>query len=143
MNNKIDWIIHAVMNGVPCGVCGEVENGFIPYTCNCHTHGMEKYDHLDFQMVLQYDPQEIGRILNTLGLRVQSGESFKDGDLVKGIFEDCDVRLNEFTECNRTVLRVIIPDENNRFPEDEGCTAPYKLQMLDMSILYNDSIAKQ
>lgn len=54
--------------------------------CNAHTHGLERYGHLDFQMVL-LPTEEIGRILNTLGLRVQSGERFRSGDMVSGIMK--------------------------------------------------------
>jgi len=135
MNKEIDWIIHLVMNYVPCHDCGKVEDSFIPYTCNCHTHGMELYNHLDFQIIIEYPREEIGRILNTLGLRVQAGETFKDGDFVEGIYEDCSVRLNEFTDNGRKVLRVVIPDRNNRFPEDEGCEGPYTYQTLDTEYL--------
>lgn len=91
---KIDWIIHCCANGVICDGCNKVETGFLKNTCNAHTHGMEKYHHMDFQMVLFLPPEEIGRILNTLGLRVQAGERFHDGDLVSGIYEDCDIRLD-------------------------------------------------
>ncbi|MDO5123115.1 MAG: DUF4262 domain-containing protein [Eubacteriales bacterium] len=135
MKPKIDWVIHLVMNGVKCACCDEVENGFLPYLCNCHTHGMGKYNHPDFQLVLNYPNEEIGRILNTFGLRVQAGEQFKDGDMVEGIYEDCPVRLSEFWECGRKVLRVIVPDKQNRFPEDENCTAPHVFQMLDTRYL--------
>ena len=83
MKPKLNWIIHLVKNGVACACCGEVENGFVQYACNCHTHGMAQYDHPDFQMVLNCSDQEIGRILNTLGLRVQAGERFHNGDLVE------------------------------------------------------------
>lgn len=62
MNNNIDWIIHLVANGA-CDECGKEEKGFLPYTCNAHTHGMEKYDHPDFQVVLSLPPREIGRIV--------------------------------------------------------------------------------
>ena len=65
MNNNVDWIIHLVANGA-CDECGKEEKGFLPYTCNAHTHGMEKYGHPDFQVVLSLPPREIGRILNTL-----------------------------------------------------------------------------
>lgn len=95
MNQKIDWLIHLVANGA-CDECGEVETDFLPYMCNAHTHGLERYGHLDFQMVLFLPTEEIGRILNTLGLRVQSGERFRSGDMVSGIYEDCDVRLDEY-----------------------------------------------
>lgn len=130
MKNKIDWFIHLVGNGVPCTCCDEVEDGFKDYLCNAHTHGMEKYNHKDFQLVLHIDPQEISYILNTLGSRVQSGERFKNGDIVSGIFLDCDIRLVEFVETGRKVLRVIIPDDQNRFPEDPKCEYPFNQQML-------------
>ena len=85
MNNNIDWIIHLVANGA-CDECGKEEKGFLPYTCNAHTHGMEKYDHPDFQVILSLPPREIGRILNTLGIRVQEGERFQAGRYVSGIY---------------------------------------------------------
>ena len=129
MDQKIDWLIHLVANGT-CDECGAVETDFLPYMCNAHTHGLERYGHLDFQMVLFLPTEEIGRILNTLGLRVQSGERFRSGDMVSGIYEDCDVRLDEYEETGRKVLRVIIPDANNIFPEEGDCMLPYCLQLL-------------
>lgn len=133
---KIDWIIHAVANGVYCSENGQVEDGFVEGACNFHTHGMERYGHLDFQVVLELPPNDIGFILNSLGLRVQAGEKFKDGDLVSGIFEDCDVLLNLFEETGRNVLRVIIPDNNNIFPDDDRCMDVFKLQLLPTDTLY-------
>ena len=127
---KIDWIIHLCTNGVMCDDCGTVEDQFLPYTCNAHTHGMEKYNHPDFQLVLNLPPEDIGYVLNTLGLRVQAGERFKHGDIVSGIFLDCPVRLEEYEETGRKVLRVMIPDKYNRFPDDESCMETYRLQLL-------------
>lgn len=135
MNRKVDWIIHCGANGV-CDECGSPEMGFLQYACNAHTHGMERYGHMDFQMVLYLPHQEIMRILNTLGLRVQAGERFHAGDLVTGIYEDCSIRLDEYEECGRTVLRVVIPDKYNRFPEDSQCMEVYRLQLLDTESLH-------
>ncbi len=137
MNNKeINWIIHMCANGAVCDDCGKEETGFLDYACNAHTHGLEQYGHKDFQMVLQLPPDHIGYILNTLGLRVQAGERFKDGDLVEGIYLDCPIRLDEYEETGRQVLRVIIPDKNNIFPEDERCMETYRLQLLPTDALY-------
>lgn len=127
---KIDWIIEIVANGVACERCGKVENSFPEYICNAHTHGMGRYNHLDFQMVIMTAPEDMGYILNTLGLRVQAGERFKAGDMVDGIFLDCPVRLDRFYENGRPVLRVIIPDSKNRFPEDPACEYPYNYQLV-------------
>lgn len=133
--NKIDWIIHLVANGA-CDACGKEETGFLSYTCNAHTHGMERYGHPDFQIVLSLPPREIGRILNTLGRRVQDGERFCHGRYVSGIYADCDIRLDEFRETGRKVLRVIIPDRHYRFPEDPQCEEPYRLQSMDTEALH-------
>lgn len=119
---KIDWLIHHVFNEIPR-----------QYIINNHTHGMEKYNHMDFQMVLDITPKNVMYLLNTMGLRVQEGETFKAGDMVTGLYEDCSVRLDEFQETGRTVLRLIFPDGNNRFPEDPLCKAPYKYQLLKFS----------
>lgn len=80
--------------------------------------------------MLAYPSQEIGRILNSIGLRVQAGERFQAGDMVAGIYEDCDLRLDEAEEDGRTVLRVVVPDKYNRFPEDENCMDCYRVQLL-------------
>ncbi len=138
MQKRVDWIIHLVANGA-CDECGKMEMGFLPYLCNAHTHGMEAYGHMDFQMVLRTSNQEICRILNTLGLRVQAGERFHAGDFVSGIYEDCDIRLDAFEETGRQVLRVIIPDKYNVFPEEERCMPVYRLQLLDTEDLYSES----
>lgn len=134
MKQRYDWIIHVVANGA-CDDCGKEETSFLPYTCNAHTHGMEKYLHPDFQMVLFLPVHEIGRILNTMGERVRNGERFKAGDLVSGIYEDCMVRLDAFEETERTVLRVIIPDKYGLFPENPQCMDIYNLQKLPTDML--------
>lgn len=135
---NIDWIIHLVANGVECDTCSKTEHRFLDYACNAHTHGLDRYDHLDFQLVLQLPQADIGYILNTLGLRVQASERFKAGDLVNGIFLDCPVRLDEFEESGRKVLRVVIPDGQNIFPEDDRCAEPYRLQLLPTDNLYRE-----
>ncbi len=121
MENTINWQIHAIKNGCECANDGEYIFEMIPGAANFHTHGLEQYNHPDFQLVLDYDLGTAADILNALGERVSNGEKFKAGDYVKGIFFDCDVRLDAFEETGRDVLRVIVPDANNIFPDEEGC----------------------
>lgn len=97
---------------------------------------MDKYGHMDFQIVLALSPEEVCRILNTLGQRVQAGERFRAGDYVSGIYLDCDIRLDEYEETGRQVLRIVIPDRNNRYPEHPACMPPYPLQLLKTDNLY-------
>lgn len=134
--SKIDWIIHYVSSGVACDECGKSDDEFIQYACNAHTHGMEKYGHKDFQVVISLSPNVVGYILNELGKRVQSGKKYKAGDMVSGIFEDCNVRLDDSVEDGHKVLRVVIPDSKNRFPEDPECEYPYSFQTLPLEQLY-------
>jgi len=118
---KINWIIHFGMDASD-----------IKFITNCHTHGMELYDHADFQVVLSLPQNEMKRLLNTIGMRVRDGERFANGDMVKGLYLDCDIRLDSVMETGRRVLRLVIPDKHNRFPEDPRCMAPYKYQTKTM-----------
>lgn len=135
---KINWGIDMCRNGVVCVFCGKTERGYILFMCNAHTHGMERYDHPDFQIVLNISDEEICRILNTFGLMVQSGRRFHNGEYILGIYEDCSVRLMEFAECGRKVLRAVIPDKHNVYPENPACELPYSLQLLETDELYSN-----
>lgn len=63
MGKNVDWIIHYILD----------DSGPYPYLCNAHTHGMEKYRHPDFQMVLNLPQEHICYLLNSMGMRVQGG----------------------------------------------------------------------
>ena len=134
MDKKIDWVCHYVSNNCACAECGKVKKAYPSYVCDAHTHGMDKYNHLEFQVILDYGLFEIGRLLNTMGKRVQNGESFKDGDWVKGLYEDCDVLLREIPDsAGEPVLRLIIPDRDNKMPEES--TVPYSYQSIATPVL--------
>ncbi|MDO4650887.1 MAG: hypothetical protein Q4B26_19800 [Eubacteriales bacterium] len=136
VKRTVDWYIHLLMNGAPCAKCGKAEDDFLPYTCNAHTHGMENYHHLNFQMVIAYPQKEIMRILNTLSCMVRDGRKFQDGELVEKIYEDCKIRLDKRIEEGEEIFRVVVPDKNNLLPEDENCGYPYSMQTSDVEDLY-------
>ena len=139
MDKKINWIIHYCANGAVCADCGKMETGYLPFTCNAHTHGMERYGHKDFQIVLELPVEYIGYILNALGSCVQDGERFCAGELVK--FPDgLVVKLAEFEECGRKVLRVLFPDRMGRFPDQSGCMKLFALQMRNTDDLHYGGI---
>lgn len=117
-----DWIIHIVPPTSPY-----LPDDIPEYILNSHTHGMYEYFHREFQVLLALDASEICRLLETLCRRVEAGEAFSPGDMVTGLYE-CAVRLDAAIENGENVLRLIIPDSNNRFPEDPLCEAPYKYQ---------------
>lgn len=126
-SNPYDWIIHFVSNGA-CDCCGNEEDGFPECICNAHTHGMEKYGHLDFQIVVELPYEITGHLLNNMGERVRAGEKFKDGDVISDLLRDYDVRLLRIQEMDREVLRILLPDKNHLFPGDAGCEYPYSEQ---------------
>ena len=97
---KADWIWHYVSNNAVCQECGETEHGLPEYICDAHTHGMNKYGHLEFQVVVDYGPREIGRLLNEMGFKVQNGERFKDGDEIEGLYFDCNIYLRQVTDAH-------------------------------------------
>ena len=137
MKRKVDWLIALDGNGVTCEVCGKTETRFIKGYCNAKTLGMNKYGHPEFQMVLHVDHKLIMYTLNSLGLKVQDGHVFHDGDIVDDLFEGYEAKLKEFEEDGKKVLRVLIPDPNHKFPEDEGCQVEYTYQALPIEDLYN------
>ena len=136
------WVVHLARNGMLCECCGEMENSFSPYACNCHTHGMEQYNHLDFQIVLDFDNDIIMSILNYFCQCVHDGERFHDGDIVENLSPNFPLQLQEFEESGRKILRVIIPDEKNRFPGDQGCSYPFTIQGVDTNLLCRNGSSK-
>ncbi len=133
---KKDWIIHLVMNGAECGECEKKENGFLRYTCDSHTHGMEKYNHPNFQIVVDFEPDYIMGILNILCFMVQSGRKFHNGEFVEGIIDERKLRLDKHIENGFEIFRVVFPDDNNLFPEDANCKYPYSVQNFKVKDLY-------
>ena len=90
----------------------------------------ENYNHPEFQVVLDFGDSRIGFLLNWFCSMVQEGRRFISGDLVSGIITDYDLQLFEVTEGDEKMLRVIIPDKDHRFPEDQNCEFPYNLQYM-------------
>ena len=134
MNERFDWIIHYVSNSV-CN-CWKADSAFKQYLCNAHTHGLGQYDHPEFQVVIDAGPKEIARLLNTMGIWVREGKKFCAGNMVSVLYEDCQVLLYPVIEDNRELLRLVIPDAKNRFPQDPNCTYPYCMQLFPTSRLY-------
>lgn len=143
MKKKIDWIITLACNGFQCDECGKTERRFINGYCNAQTIGMDKYNHPEFQLVLNMDHKMILYILNSLGMKVQTGSVFKDGDIIDDLFEGYNAKIKEFVEDEKRVLRVLIPDANHKFPEDEGCQQEYTYQALPIEVLYNTITRKK
>lgn len=114
-NVKIDWVIHGVYD--PDG-----EEGIV-----YHTHGMDKYGSLELELKLPLVQEQANSFLNTVGIEIAHGVTFKDGDVKYGIF-NLPVAFKEVTGIygeGKRNLRVIFPDVNGLFPWDAGCEEVY------------------
>jgi hypothetical protein len=98
---KNGWVAHYVFDDDP-----QVPEGMI----NCHTHGLvESLNHPDFQIVLPLPPETAHGILRTLVERIREGDQFRPGDLADEIIREYQVAFAMATECDRPVIRVILP----------------------------------
>lgn len=105
---KFGWFAHAVTDE-------KNATGF-----NYHTHGLpESFDHLDLQITLPVDPLICHGIAVTIIERITKGEKFKDGQVDHKVIEDYPVKFINATECERPVLRIILPDEQGNLERKE------------------------
>lgn len=106
---QFGWIVHYV-TGDPA----------MPYHVNIHTHGLpDSYGHPDLQLVAPLAMDIVQSIFRNIIERIVKGDRFQPGvvyDQILGNGYSC--TFAEATECNRAVLRVILPDAQNRLGGD-------------------------
>jgi hypothetical protein len=90
-----------------------------PTNFNAHSHGMESFDHLDFQLIVPLPNHIAHNIISTLVERVKSGERFFDGQRLDKIIQNFEVKLIEATESDRKVFRIVLPDPNGKLELEE------------------------
>lgn len=119
---EIDWTIQCIMPYPPKSN---------PFHINYHTIGMEeKYDNLDFQIVLPVDKNTAGLILNYLCHLVKRGYTITEDTIVKGLTDDNnEVYFVKRKEGNREVLRLVFPDNRGKYPDNPDCAFPFNKQL--------------
>lgn len=133
--SKRDWFVVGIKNGMRCNKGGGIINDLIPNVAIFHTIGLERYNHPDFQLVLNCDMGTACTILNTFGDYVRAGRRFYSEECVSDIF-NCDIRIKTFKHNGRNVLRIIIPDGNFIYPDEDGCDPGFCFQLLPTEQLY-------
>jgi len=124
---KHGWYIHFV------AVDPDSPTGF-----NAHTHGLqERQDHPDFQIVIPMPERMLHPIMITLADRVKTGERFRAGQMLDDVITGKDggqllVKLVDAKECDRPVLRVIIPDKHGKVELSE-IAEPFDKQYGDLA----------
>ncbi len=95
---------------------------------NIHTHGLaENLNHADLQIVLKLEEEMAAMLFETIISNIADGYKYKVGRSTN-VIEGIEVEFKVFEEGSRKVLRLILPDSEGRFPDHEGCEAPYKHQ---------------
>ena len=115
------WMIHQV---------------FDEHSADYHTHGLNKYNSLELEINLPIEKELAMYILNEIGLEMANKKrELKDGDIIEEIVN---VKLavvktrgvrSDAHKGEESVFRIILPDENLKFPWDEGCDAVFKKQI--------------
>jgi len=96
-----------------------------PTGYNVHTHGLELDGRLNFQIVCPLPGPVANGILASLVERSKE-EPLLAGMELKGIVKGFKIRLVLAKECERQVLRAIMPDKAGRLGED--AEPPYNVQ---------------
>lgn len=100
---------------------------------NYHTHGLpHTFQHLDFQCVLPIDPNIVHGIVHTLVKQIRLGKVFEDGDVEEGLIRNgYSIKFVAAEENGRRVLRIVLPDKNNKLEPDE-MAEPFDMQYGDL-----------
>lgn len=101
---------------------------------NCYTVGLEKnLGHLDIQITLPLDQLMCGHLINKVAGLIKEGRQFTPGILYHDILRhSVPVKfiIIKDNKQQRELLRMILPDENMKFPEDSACNPFYQLQYM-------------
>jgi hypothetical protein len=104
------FFIHYVMDHDP-----QSPSGF-----NSHTHGLDLIGGFDFQITIRLKPEVISAIFHDLAARTKSGRKFSNGEILDDVLSNgykCRLVLTE--ECERSVLRIILPDPKGEIMPDK------------------------
>jgi hypothetical protein len=101
------------------------------YHINYHTHGVqENYNHYDLQIVLPLEMGTANGLAGRIIEDIKQGKVFEPGMVYYGYLkEGYPITFKIYSECGRSVLRIILCDQNKLIPTDEGCDIYYKKQI--------------
>lgn len=106
----------------------------MPFSINVHTHGLDKYGHLEFECVLPYRATDMQTIFDLLAcLVIKCGNHFEEGcytNIMTDNYRLCFVEVPDHYDESKTVLRIIYPDENGKMPWEDGCEEHYAKQIV-------------
>lgn len=100
-----------------------------------HTHGLkENFNHMDLEIALAIHPNLARAVLGGVAEQIKSGEVFEDKLMSDKIIQGYNVQLFKMKSDNRELLRIVLPDENGKFPFEKDCMDGYKNQLDDLKV---------
>lgn len=118
------WIVHYVFESADASLNG---------LANIHTHGVaENFGHPDIQIVLPIAPETIHPVLLGLVQSLKEGKVFEANKRSSEVLRGMDVYFAPYTEGDREVLRLMLPDPKGRLPFEEDCEELYKRQLEEL-----------
>lgn len=122
MMDKYGWVVHFVFPSS--------EEDFF---ANYHTHGLkENFNHLDLQFVLPMERSLIHSLFHDIVDNIKDGVNYQEGKRYNNIIQRFDVKFKKFKDGERQVLRLLLPDENGKLPDEKGCNPTYASQLEDI-----------
>lgn len=108
----------------------ETPEGELNGLANIHTHGLkENFNHPDLQIVLPLAPETAHPVLTSIVNQIKGGEKFVAKERYSNVLQGMDVCFASYTENNRSVLRLMIPDPKGYLPDNQLCEDIYKRQL--------------
>ncbi len=116
------WVLHSIIPEEDDIKIGE-------FFGNIHTHGLNDYGHRELCIAFNINPHVSGGLLNALGMDIANNNLIlKEGIVHDKLKNGFDLKIITFK--NDPTLYIILPDPNNKFPEDADCDPEYAKQEL-------------
>lgn len=97
---------------------------------NVHTHGLvHSMNHIDLQIAMPLKAQLLATLIHDIVDKIRDGAKIKDGDILDYVLKDYNVKAVQMTEMGRPVIRILLPDKDGAFPDDDACAENFKIQM--------------
>jgi len=124
MMEKHGWYAHLVPDpSFPLGI-------------NCHTHGLDHtFNHRDLQIIFPLNDKILIHLLHNCVDYIKENKHIPIEKELTGIIQDYHCKFVRAQECDRDVLRMIVPDKYGNLGFDMD--GVFKKQYQDISYLYN------
>lgn len=108
-----------------------VSDDHYPLGLNAHTHGLENYEHVNFQIVCPLKMETAHSLFRKLADQVKAGHKFQHNDYLEEFTKGYKFKLVMAFDDRRSVLRLIVPDRHGNL-EPDNLTEGFERQYEDL-----------